>query len=415
MPLNMNTVATEYSTNNHADNIKSFSNFNYNKIRNRGFVDAGHVDGNPSAFRISIERLYNRVMLKHGFKKVENEDNYQLRVKRNQQLNKEIETKYSMIDKIRNQRIPDIDRRIDEKKSELREIKQNHQEDYNIKKDKLNLFVLGFVWLLLGVYLLIFYSSAIYSAFFRDFKAYKTTLFNSILYPTTISEALNSGETVFLMVILGPFVFLGISIVLHKSLSDFHLTKNKVIFIAISVFILFFDFILAYHISEKIYNAESLISFESQESYSVSKAIVNSNFWLIIMFGLVAYVIWGLIYYYFDSERAVSNKLKKIKNNIDSEINDLQQQKNELYKELDILENSIYSLQLELSNINTERDIISINKNALTRVLSEYTIGWIQYLSRAGFGSIIKEVEDIYKYYMDSKDSELENDKIIKT
>jgi len=407
MTNNTNKISAELLSEVNKGNDNTSGKFRFLKIRHRGFIDAGHTEGNPSAFKISIDKLYNRLFEKYGIKKTEGETNHQLNIKKLQQLNKEIDTNNNFIEKIRNERIPELETKIADKKTELKDLKQKPSEDYNIKKDKLNLFVISSVWFLLIPYLFVFYSSAIYSAFFRDFKAYKTTLFNSILYPKTYSEAFYMGETVFMFVVLGPVVFLAISIILHKSISDFHLTKNKVIFFSISAVILFFDFILAYHISEKIYNAESLISFTNQDSYSVSKAIFNSNFWLIMMFGLVAYVIWGILYHYFDSDRAVNNKSKSLKHSIEQEIKDYLNQIDDLKKEIIGYENRNYELQIELSKLSTEKEIISINKYELTKVLSEYTIGWMQYLSKAGLGSLIKDVQDIYDSFVHSKNEEL--------
>jgi hypothetical protein len=102
---------------------------------------------------------------------------------------------------------------------------------------------------------------------------------------------------------------LGLGYLIHKFQEQKGFKKYfKIAMLILITFI--FDTILAYEITEKIYNIKNENSFTTQAAYTISLAFQSINFWLIIFAGFIVYIIWGFV---FDFIMEAYGKMDKVK------------------------------------------------------------------------------------------------------
>ncbi|SDE46713.1 hypothetical protein [Cellulophaga baltica] len=257
-------------------------------------------------------------------------------------------------------------------KSEIADVKHNPEkyvEDVD-KKPKAQ-FYLGLIVLIpITFYLLVFYISASYSAFFKTFNTEQLT--NAIFDANALTKAINDGwlEGVFVGTI--PFAFMGLGYLIHM----FQKHKNwlsyaKIATLFIVTFI--FDAILAYQIEKKIYDIEKTLN---SPDFNVQIAFTKAEFWGIIFAGFVVYIIWGLVFDFimkeydnFDKIKSfIRSKREKIKNS-EKEIIVQTEKLNPIKEEISGIEGKINDLQRTIDGF------VFSNKHYLT-YHAEYVKGW---------------------------------------
>ncbi|HSJ67974.1 MAG TPA: hypothetical protein VK921_09880, partial [Anditalea sp.] len=153
----------------------------------------------------------------------------------------------------------------------------------------------------------------------------------------------------------------------------------KIAMLIIITFI--FDAILAYEITEKIYNIKAENSFADIPEYDIAMAFNQVNFWLIIFAGFVVYIIWGFV---FDFTMEAYDKLNVIKQAIIARRSEIDLHKEELSKK-----------ELKLQEVTRQRNAISILCNKLKtkingvivdtaefdKILHEFLGGWTHWMS----------------------------------
>lgn len=142
-----------------------------------------------------------------------------------------------------------------------------------------------------------------------------------------------------------------------------------------------FDCILAYEITEKIYNIKAENSFQNIPPYTVSLAFNSVNFWLIIFAGFVVYLIWGFV---FDFVMEAYGKLDQINNLISEKEKDIKDQEKELNKldeETNKLNQSIGENNTEIEKLKTKLDSEIIKPRELEHSLMRFLDGWLEYLN----------------------------------
>src|SRR5690606_16934537 len=142
-------------------------------------------------------------------------------------------------------------------------------------------FLVGVLILLcLSLYLFSFYSSASYSAFFKQFTLSEIGVANSIFDAQALSKALTDGVTELGLIVMMPFVFLGLGFLIHK----FQQVQGAARYFKVAVLLavtFIFDAILAYEITSKIKQIKAISSFEEPSPYYLLDAFGNVQFWLI--------------------------------------------------------------------------------------------------------------------------------------
>lgn len=264
---------------------------------------------------------------------------------------------------------------IKEYQNKIDEIKSN--DGKNIMA-KVNFSIGLFITILLAAYLFVFYSSASFSAFFGNdsISGAGDAILNSHCY----AEAINNGIGQLLFILLMPFIFLALGFLIHQFGET---TKGWAKFVKIGCLYLvtfIFDALLAFEISEKIYEYTVL----SNDQYTVSMAFNSPSFWIVIFSGFIAYVIWGMVFdftlQHFDNMNAHTKEICVLEDKIKNK----KIQKDNLETEISQIQQVINSLETEIACLTTQlQNQRIIDKNILKQALSNFFSGWLAYMSLA--------------------------------
>ena len=170
-----------------------------------------------------------------------------------------------------------------------------------------------------------------------------------------------------------------------------------------------FDSIIAYEITEKIYNIKKENDLGGNlPDFSVGLAFNSVSFWLVIFAGFVVYLIWGFV---FDFVMEAHSKLDIVKVNIKM-----------IREQILTLEQEITQYQITITDlkISTEKNNAAIKKvrhiidgtiihpKAVKEALSQFMVGWYGWLSE-GREYNRSEHNKIYDDFMTEKVSSIES------
>lgn len=344
-----------------------------------GFKKAGHLNGAHTSLLQCLARIredHKRMVKEDKARQDKLKEPFIASLESNQE---ELEHKEEDI-KTLNENIPAVKEKIDVLEREIITIKKNPGEIMPDKMSKAS-FIIGLLILAaLTIYLFIFYSSASFSAFFKTFTLNEIGVASSIFDPQAIPQAFNDSVTELILIISMPFVFIGLGFLIHKFQEQKGIGKYfKIAMLIVITFI--FDAILAYEITEKIYNIKAENSFDDIPAYDIAMAFNQVNFWLIIFAGFVVYIIWGFV---FDFTMEAYDKLNVIKQAIIARRSEIDLHKGELSKK-----------ELKLQEVTRQRNAISILCNKLKtkingvivdtaefdKILHEFLGGWTHWMS----------------------------------
>ena len=369
---------------NNEDNKKASSYKQEFKLVNwydEGWNKARNLKGSETGLLNCICRVYHnhKEVLRHD--EIEQEKakkpyrvKLQEYLKRNEFLQKKL-------DKLTNENIPKTKEKVEILRDEIREIKKNPEEVVGEKSERAGFFIGLTILVFLTLYLFVFYSSASYSAFFKEFTLNQLGVADSIFDPQAVSKALRDGVTELILILTIPFVFLGLGYLIHKFQEGKSFKKYlKIVTLILVTFI--FDSILAYEITEKIYNLKAENSFEEMPSYTLELAFQSVNFWLIIFAGFVVYLIWGFV---FDFVMAAYYKMDKIAVAIQNKYEEILQQKEAVKNH----EEEINKLHHIIGVNNTEAEKLKtilnhsdlIKPKELENSIHKFLNGWLEWLS----------------------------------
>lgn len=392
--------------------IQNNSENNSQKItyKNWGFQSAGNHNGREIPFGGMLNLVRQRFQKEaledeNERKKVINDAQNELDKKELQISNKEKE-----ITIISDSKISVLKEKIENLKKDIIRIKENPEELLKDKLGKAGLIIGGFILTALTIYLFIFYSSASYSAFFKEFKIDTDLGTASSIFDPKALEVASENITELILIITIPFVFLGLGYLIHK----FQEQKNyksylKILGLIIVTFV--FDFILAYEITEKIYNIKKEGSFQDMPDYSVSLAFQSVNFWLIIFAGFVVYLIWGFV---FDFVMEAYDKLDIVKQAIKAKETEIKLYEEDVVKNesaINSLNKEIAALQLECKDYEKiiSGNTIIINWQGYELSIFEFTSGWTHWMSARGqWQNKIDQIHDLAQDFL-NRDKKSEN------
>lgn len=347
-----------------------------------GFLQAGKLGGTVPGLRVCLQKLYQ------DFKQeIKNDQAKQDELKRPFKVKIEdykgdIERLEKKIDKVKSEYLSRTIKKIDNLKEELSNIKKNPHEVTGDDAGKASFFIGGIILLFLTVYLFIFYSSASYSAFFKEFSLNEIGVANSIFDAKALSKAMKDGITELALILTIPFVFLGLGYLIHK----FQEQKNniKYVKIAMLIFITFiFDSILAYEITEKIYNIKKDNSFNNMPEYTISMAYHAVNFWLIIFAGFIVYVIWGFVFDFVMESYAKMDKVKVAIQEKEKQIKDAEAEEKDWEIQIDKMTHTIDENNKEINKLNKILESSIIPKDFEHDIFSFLT-GWMSWMKQSG-------------------------------
>lgn len=347
-----------------------------------GFHQASRLGGSTPGLRTCLHKIYQdfkREIKEDSDKQEELKKPFRVKIEQYKGDNERLEKK---IEKVNTEYLPRVKSRIEQLKTELSNIRKNPQEVTGDDAGKAS-FIIGIVILtFLTVYLFIFYSSASYSAFFKEFSLNEIGVANSIFDPKAIPTAYRDGFTELTLILTIPFVFLGLGYLIHK----FQEQKSwkKYIKIASLIAITFiFDAILAYEITEKIYNIKKENSFNNIPDYTVSMAFQAINFWLIIFAGFVVYIIWGFVFDFVMESYAKMDKVKVAIQEKQKQIKDAEAEQADLESQIDKMTHTV-----DANNTETNKLLKILESSIIPREFEQdifsFLTGWLAWMKQSG-------------------------------
>jgi hypothetical protein len=208
---------------------------------------------------------------------------------------------------------------IDKEVTRLRMHPDRVHADFHPVKFALLLSVL----LLLTTYLILFYPSVLYTAVFSNLgedlrRALGDAdgmrhLFNGILNPRALEEALESPSAL-AWVTSFTAVPLAIGVATHAAIdSGWPRTRKVVVLSALLALALAIDSVLAYRIAQRLHEA-SYMTGGTEKAWTPMAFAGDVNFWLVLLVGFGAYVVWGLVLFFFlEEDRARHPERRAIK------------------------------------------------------------------------------------------------------
>ncbi|MDR2621995.1 MAG: hypothetical protein LBC48_05370 [Dysgonamonadaceae bacterium] len=234
----------------------------------------------------------------------------------------------------------------------------------------------------LTIYLFVFYSSAAYSAFFKNFAVDDTAVVKSIFDAQAISKALGDGFTELIFILAIPAVFLGLGFLIYKFSEEKGISKYfKNTGLMATTFI--FDFIIAYEIVEKIYNIKKEGSFEVLPDMTIGMAAQQINFWLIIFAGFVVYIIWGFVFSFVMQEYEKMDKVRYTIKLKEKKLSEYKIECKNIKQKKAQLEAQKESNQGEIDKLKIQLESFVMYFNDVREGINNYFSGWIVYMKSA--------------------------------
>jgi len=355
-----------------------------------GYRDSSRTSGNHSTLSICLDAVYS---------KFQNEEKEMVEKQQklkesyvNEQKNKETEIKALTVSqetkeeqlKNKNTEVEDHQNTIEILKAEVLDLPRN-PEKYNVKATKgaSTKFWIGAILLLpITLYLLTFYISTSYSAFFKSFDA-RSTLIQSVFDAQALSKAWNDGAIEAAFVTLIPFVFLGLGFLIHM----FGENKTKANYIKLGLLFVvtfIFDAILAYEIESKLYELNK--TFDSP-LFDLKIAFTKNQFWGIIFAGFIVYIIWGLVFDFVMKEHREKDKIKseqeiKRKNIIflTDKIEAVKKEIEEITANIGTTKELIIKTRGRIEELQNIIDGVIIPTKDYKLYASEYVQGWVTFI-----------------------------------
>ena len=370
-----------------------------------GYGASKKASGNPPTLKIGLHNLYNS--FENLCRKQLNEQQLLKQPYVEQQERERTELKKrETIRSINNDQKKAIITGIDNHKFEMIDVKEN-PEKYGIdsdKRPKAQFYIGLFLLLPITIYLFVFYISASYSAFFKDFET--DTLSAAIFDADALGKAISDGwlEAVFVGTI--PFVFMGLGYLVHMFLKVKGWGGYFKVF-ALFVLTFVFDVILAYLIEKKIFLYNATLG----DSFSPGDAVNSVNFWGIIFAGFVVYIIWGLVFDFVMKEHENVDKIKGFIRNKKESIKNAILKKEELEIQLESVEQEITSINGKIAELQSKIDGFIFPVKEYLHYHYQYVEGWYQAIN-SELHFPIKQLDEIRSQCEVVAQKHLENLKI---
>lgn len=349
-------------------------------VEREGFNSAKEHNASNIGLSICLNRIYldfKKKVSEDSARQAELKQPYRLKL---HDLKSENDGFLKKIEKIKSQEIPNCKSKTEKLRNDISDIRANPERLTGDKSGNASFYIGLTILAFLTVYLFVFYSSASYSSFFKEFTISEIGIANSIFDAQALSKAFKDGATELILIVTIPAVFLGLGYLIHKSSEKKGF--KKYLFIGSLIFVTFiFDVIIAYEICEKIYNIQKTNSFQNVPDYSMKLAFQSINFWLIIFAGFVVYLIWGLV---FDFTMEAHEKLDKIRVAIKSkekEISLAEETIEKLNMEINALEEKENKNNGEINKLNELIDHTTIIPKEFEQYLYHFMQGWLHWMS----------------------------------
>ena len=392
----------EIQQDNPVDSIAVVSGASY---KSKGHIDAGACRGSSLALQTGLQAVYMQLA---RYIQQDKRTQDERKNKTKQEISGLVAKNANVENKIKAEqdKLTREENKIEKTIKEIYEIKENPRSISGDSFARASFWIGLVIILFLTVYLFVFYSSASFSAFFKELDPSKIKISDAIFDAQAISNAWDRGFTALIFILAIPAVFLGLGFLIHKFSEEKGMSKYLKISSLIAVTFIF-DFIIAYEILGKISKIMAKEVFALSDM-TISKAVQDVNFWAIIFAGFIVYIIWGLV---FDFTMREYEKMDKVRYAIRNKEQKLAEYKIECKQ----IRDSISNLQSEKDSTQGEIDKLKIQLenyvlyfNDVREGVNNYFSGWIGYLkSTAASQVLIHECNQINeKFLFDLQNSE---------
>jgi len=342
-----------------------------------GYGDAKNANGSSNILNDCLENNYQKFKA-HCRESEELQDKYKEphrleKVKLEAELEKRI-----MLTNLKNDAVEALEGDIRNLQGAMSDVKVN-PDKYGIdtnRKPKAQFYIGLFMLLPITIYLMVFYMSASYSAFFKTFL--NSDLTAAIFDAQAYQKALKEGVMEAIFVCTLPFVFMGLGYLIHM----FQMAKSNLWQIKLAVLFavtFIFDAILAYQIEKKIYGFNKTLD---SPDFNISIAVREVEFWGIIFAGFLVYVIWGLVFDFVMKEHEGLDKIRAFLKNKRNELELLLDKKEILKSVINNLKEEMSGLKADIQKEQRTIDgFIFPNRKYLNRH-HEYLKGWMMAISQ---------------------------------
>ena len=339
-----------------------------------GYGSSKAASGNPVVYKACLNDVYmdykgkcrDNINLQNELKKPYKEEKGKVEIEL-----KKRNTAISIIEESINQE----EKKIIVFRNNIVEVK-NSPEKFGLdidKKPKAQFYIGLIVLIPITFYLLVFYISASYSAFFKDFETGELSA--AIFDGKAFTKSIEDGwlEAIFVATI--PFAFMGLGYLVHMFLKHKNWTsylKTGLLFLVTFIF----DAILAYQIEMKIYNMEKT---PDSPEFDLGIAFSSVEFWGIIFAGFVVYIIWGLVFDFIMKEYDDLDKIKSFIRTLKEDIKNSKLNIEKYVSKLNPIKEEVSGLEGKINDLQRTIDGFIFSDKQYLTYHAEYVKGW--YLS----------------------------------
>jgi hypothetical protein len=338
-----------------------------------GFAASIKATGKPIVLKACLQNLYMSFEDQCRKQKLE-QDRLKQPYKEEQEKNRTELKKSEAAIGIYEKKEQDINTEIDQIKNEIIEVKRN-PDKYGIEDGKglkAQFYIGLFLLLPITLYVLVFYISASYSAFFKEFA--NDSLTAAIFDANALTNSFKASWLEGVLVTTIPFVFMGLGYVIHMVQKGKGI-KNVFRMIALFVTTFLFDALLAYQIEKKIYEFNKTTD---SSPYNLNSALGEAEFWMIIFAGFVVYIIWGLVFDFVMKEFENIDKIRAFIRGKRENLIDLEKLKTDYVNKVNDFKQQIVTINGKISELQSKIDGFVFPVKEYLHYHHQYKEGWFQ-------------------------------------
>ena len=338
-----------------------------------GFAASVKATGKPIVLKACLQNLYMSFEDQCRKQKME-QDRLKQPYREEQEKNRTELKKSEAAIGIYEKKEQDINENIDLIKNEIIEVKRN-PDKYGIEDGKglkAQFYIGLFLLLPITLYVLVFYISASYSAFFKEFS--NDSLTAAIFDADALTNSFKASWLEGVLVITIPFVFMGLGYVIHMVQKGKGI-KNILRMVALFVTTFLFDALLAYQIEKKIYEFNKTTD---SAPYNLNIALGEAEFWMIIFAGFVVYIIWGLVFDFVMKEFENIDKIRAFIRGKKENMIDLEKLKAEYINKINDFKQQIVTISGKISELQSKIDGFVFPVKEYLHYHHQYKEGWYQ-------------------------------------
>ncbi|MFV8347696.1 ABC transporter permease [Flavobacterium sp. ZB4P13] len=338
-----------------------------------GFAASIKATGKPIVLKACLQNLYMSFEDQCRKQKLE-QDRLKQPYREEQEKNRTELKKCEAAIGIYEKKEQDLNEDINQIKSEIVEVKRN-PDKFGIEDGKglKAHFYIGLILLLpITLYLLVFYISASYSAFFKEFS--NDSLTAAIFDADALTNSFKASWLEGVLVITIPFVFMGLGYVIHM-VQKVKGIKNIVRIIGLFITTFLFDALLAYQIEKKIYEFNKT---PDSSPYNLNIALGEAEFWMIIFAGFVVYIIWGLVFDFVMKEFENIDKIRAYIRGQKEKLIDLEKLTTEYINKVNDFKQQMVTINGKISELQSKIDGFVFPVKEYLHYHHQYKEGWFQ-------------------------------------